>query len=49
MFEKLSTEYQLGYCTKSQLQRYVLVNDKKPGKGITRDEYQEITGEACPV
>lgn len=48
-FNELEHGYKLGYVTKATLQKWVKVNDKKPGMGITRDEYKEITGEDCPL
>lgn len=45
MFEKLSTQFQMGYITKATLKRRVVLYETKPEKGITEDEYEEITGE----
>jgi hypothetical protein len=44
-FEELNEKYQKNYVTKATLKKWVQINDKKPGSGITRDEYAEITGE----
>lgn len=44
MYEKLKNQWDMGYITEGTLQKWVLVNDKRPGSGITREEYKEITG-----
>lgn len=44
-FEKFKTRYEKGYITKATLRGWVLVNNKRPGAGITAEEYKEITGE----
>ncbi len=44
-FEELNEKYQMNYITKATLKKWVLINKKKPGNGITEDEYYEITGE----
>lgn len=45
MFEKLQAQYNAGYVTKATLKRRVALYDTKPEKGITAEEYKEITGE----
>lgn len=45
MFEKLKDKWLKGYITKETLRGWVAVNAKRPGKGITPEEYEEITGE----
>lgn len=40
MYEKLKTRYEKGYCTKTQLRRYVELG------ALTKEEYEEITEEA---
>ena len=46
MFEKLKATWDMGYVTKETLRGWVAVEAKRPGKGITPEQYQEITGEA---
>lgn len=43
-FESLQHQWQMGYITDSALRGWVELNDRKPGKGITAAEYEEITG-----
>lgn len=45
MFEKLKKKWELGWITRETLKGWVKVNEKKPGKGITPEEYKAITGE----
>lgn len=45
MFEKLSYQYKMGYVSKDTLKGRVALYETKPAKGITADEYKEITGE----
>ena len=44
-FETLKTKWQMGYITDETLRGYVELNERKPGKGITAEEYKEITGQ----
>ena len=44
-FEELQEKYQKQYITTVTLKGWVLLNTKKPGKGITPDEFKTITGE----
>lgn len=44
-YEYCKDQYDKGYMTKATLKKWVKVNDKRPGAGITREEYEEITGE----
>lgn len=46
MYETLKTKYEKEYITKETLQGWVRLNAKKATKGITAEEYKEITGEA---
>ena len=46
MFEKLKAKWDLGYISKETLRGWVAVEAKRPGKGVTPEQYQEITGEA---
>lgn len=43
-FEELNTKYQKNYITIETLRGWVVINDKKPGRGITAEEFEEITG-----
>ena len=45
MFEKLKTKWEMGYITNDTLRGWVAIEAKRPGKGITPEQYQEITGE----
>lgn len=45
MFEKLKTKWDMGYITKETLRGWVAINAKRPGKGITAEQYEEITKE----
>lgn len=45
-FESLKSKYNMGFITKETLAGWVAIDAKKPGRGITADEYAEITGEA---
>jgi hypothetical protein len=44
-FEELNEKYQKNYVTKATLRKWVQINEKKPGAGITPEEFEEITGE----
>lgn len=44
-YEYLLSQYRLGYMKKSTLKGYVRLYAKMPSKGITEEEYLEITGE----
>ena len=41
-FYMLKDKWEKGYITKETLMGWVTLNDEKPGKGITLDEYMEI-------
>lgn len=43
--EYLANKYEKEYVTKETLKGWVALNEKKPGKGITQEEYKQITGE----
>jgi hypothetical protein len=45
-FDSLNAKYKMGYITMETLAGWVSINNKRPGKGITAEEYEEITGEA---
>lgn len=44
MFEQLKEKYERNYIRIETLAGWVAINDKVPGKGITKEEYEEITG-----
>ena len=43
-YEELNAKYQKNYITIETLRGWVVINDKKPGRGITAEEFEEITG-----
>lgn len=43
-FDTLNRKWQLHYITEETLRGYVELNERKPGKGITPEEFEEITG-----
>lgn len=45
MYEKLKLQYEQGYVTKETLKTWVKINSIKRGRGITKVQYKEITGE----
>lgn len=45
-YEALAAKWANGYITKETLKGWVMLNEKRPGAGITPEEYEEITGEA---
>lgn len=45
MFEKLKDKWLKGYITEETLRGWVALNAKRPGKGITPEEFEQITGE----
>lgn len=45
MYEKLKAKWEMGYITKDTLRGWVAIEAKRPGKGITPEQFQEITGE----
>ena len=45
-FDSLNAKYKIGYIMKETLTGWVSINNKRPGRGITAEEYEEITGEA---
>lgn len=45
-YEILKVKFEAEYITKETLKGWVALNEKKAGKGITAEEYEEITGEA---
>lgn len=44
-FIELQDKYNKQHITIATLKGWVVLNTKRPGKGITTDEYQLITGE----
>lgn len=45
-FDELNERWILGWIMRSTLKRWVAINNRRPGAGITAEEYEEITGEA---
>ena len=39
MFEKLKAKWDKGYITEETLRGYVELNEKRPGRGITAEEF----------
>lgn len=44
MYEKLKAKWDKGWITLDTLKGYVKLNEVKPGKGITAEEFEAITG-----
>lgn len=44
-FDSLKKKCEMDYITKDTLKGWVALNEKRAGKGITAEEYKEITGE----
>ena len=44
MFATLKDKWDHGYITEETLRGWVALNETKPGKGITAEEFTEITG-----
>lgn len=45
-YKTLAEKYKKKYVTKETLRGWVALNDRAPGRGITAEEYEQITGEA---
>lgn len=43
-FDTLKEKWEKGYITLPTLAGYVALNEKRAGKGITAEEFKEITG-----
>lgn len=43
-FDSLKKKWEMDYITKDTLKGWVVLNEKRAGKGITAEEYKEITG-----
>lgn len=48
-YDVLLAKWHFGYITADTLRGWVALNDRKPGKGITPEEYEQITGEPYAV
>lgn len=48
-FEVFKAKYERNFITKETLQGWVKINKKVSARGITEDEYFEITGENYPT
>lgn len=44
MYESLKTKYEMNFVSIDTLKGWVKVNKVKPTKGITAEEFKEITG-----
>ena len=44
-YETLKSKWEKGYISRETLAGWVALNEKKPGKVITPEEYEAITGE----
>lgn len=44
MFEELKEKWERGYISIETLRGWVALNTRKPGKGITPEQFKEITG-----
>lgn len=44
MYESLKAKYELNFISLETLKGWVKINKIKPTKGITADEFEEITG-----
>lgn len=47
--EDLAEKWERGYITEDTLKGWVELNERKPGKGITPEEYEAITGKSYEV
>lgn len=45
MYEELKKKYDKGYITKATLKGWVRIERKIKGRGITEEQYEQITGE----
>ncbi len=45
-YESLKLKWERGYITRETLRGWVSINERKPGAGITAEEYTAITGES---
>lgn len=45
MFEKLKEQYEAGFLAKQTLATWVKIEKMKSGRGITEEQYEQITGE----
>ena len=44
MYDELKEKWEKGYITDDTLRGWVELNKRKPTKGITAEQYEEITG-----
>lgn len=44
MYEELKYKWDMGFITEATLRKWVTVNQRKPGAGITAEQFEEITG-----
>ena len=43
-YKMLKNRWDLGWITEETLRGWVEINERKPGKGITAEEFEKITG-----
>ena len=43
-YDMLAARWEKGYITEATLRGWVALNEKKPGAGITPEEFKQITG-----
>lgn len=43
-YKMLKNRWDLGWITEETLRGWVKINERKPGKGITAEEFESITG-----
>lgn len=43
-YKMLKKRWELGWITEETLRGWVEINERKPGKGITAEEFESITG-----
>lgn len=43
-YKMLKNRWDLGWITEETLRGWVEINERKPGKGITAEEFEMITG-----
>ena len=43
-YKTLKKRWDLGWITEETLRGWVEINERKPGKGITAEEFESITG-----
>lgn len=44
LYEKMKSRYEMGFVTEETLKGWVKIEEKRPGRGLTREQFKEITG-----